>query len=172
MQIEKDWVTKAGLRAVVLMGGMGHRCGYVGVPKGHLLYGTKYNDDTHALKDLADGETIGDRGIMALFLGNSDKPGMQRPDYVFDVHGSLTFSDGGEGSTYPVASDLWWFGYDCGHHGDAPSDEYLAVKRAENPRLAHLWRPYDDESVHRDLAFCEKQCEQLAEQLISRIKES
>jgi len=44
MKIEKDWVTATGLRAVVLATSMGHRCGYVGVPKDHPLFGKNYND--------------------------------------------------------------------------------------------------------------------------------
>ncbi len=44
MKIEKDWTTKAGLRAVVLATSMGHRCGYVGVPLAHPHYGRHYDD--------------------------------------------------------------------------------------------------------------------------------
>ena len=40
-EVEKDWTTAAGLRAVVIMGDMGSRCGYVGVPVGHPLHGTQ-----------------------------------------------------------------------------------------------------------------------------------
>lgn len=43
--IEKDWTTTAGLRAVVLVTHMGHRCGYVGVPPGHPQYFAFYQDD-------------------------------------------------------------------------------------------------------------------------------
>ena len=43
MEIEKDWVTAAGLRAFVVMLPMGHRCGYVGAPPGNRLY--KVEDD-------------------------------------------------------------------------------------------------------------------------------
>lgn len=166
--VEKDWITKAGFRAVVTMGNIGHRCGYVGVPEGHLLYGTRYDQDTHALKALPEDEQIGNRGIMTVFLGNQAAGGMQRPDYVFDVHGSLTYAGGGKGSDYPVDSDLWWFGYDCGHSGDAPSPEYIETMSGNLRRLYEN----DQGDVHRDLAFCEEQCESLAQQLIDRVKDA
>lgn len=42
--IEKDWTTKAGLRAVVVMVDDGsHRCGYIAVPDGHSLHGEEYD---------------------------------------------------------------------------------------------------------------------------------
>jgi hypothetical protein len=45
MKIEKDWITKAGLRAVVLFNEHGEfRCGYVGVEKDSGYYGIQYND--------------------------------------------------------------------------------------------------------------------------------
>lgn len=40
--VEKDF-EHAGLRCVVIMTEMGHRCGYVGVPESHQLYGVGYN---------------------------------------------------------------------------------------------------------------------------------
>ena len=40
--IEKDWETEAGLRAVVVNGFMGVRCGYVGVPRSNPLFGKDY----------------------------------------------------------------------------------------------------------------------------------
>ena len=48
--VEKDWVTEAGLRAVVIATPMGHRCGYVGVDGLNKNYGLGY-DDVH----LSDG---------------------------------------------------------------------------------------------------------------------
>ena len=42
--IEKDWTTKVGYRAVVIITPMGHRCGYVGVPVGNQHHGKKYDD--------------------------------------------------------------------------------------------------------------------------------
>ena len=41
--LESDF-TYEGLRCVVLFQMLGHRCGYVGVPKGHELYGKDYDD--------------------------------------------------------------------------------------------------------------------------------
>ena len=42
--IEKDWTTKAGLRAVVVATPMGHRCGYVGVDSTNPNHGKGYDD--------------------------------------------------------------------------------------------------------------------------------
>jgi hypothetical protein len=42
--IEADWVTGAGYRAVVVIHPAGHRCGYVAVPEGHKCHGKDYDD--------------------------------------------------------------------------------------------------------------------------------
>jgi hypothetical protein len=44
MKTEKEWVTEAGLIAQVVATPMGHRCGYVGVPAGHPMFGKHYDD--------------------------------------------------------------------------------------------------------------------------------
>ena len=44
MKIEKEWTTEAGLKAHVIATPMGHRCGYVGVPEGHPMYGKHYDE--------------------------------------------------------------------------------------------------------------------------------
>ena len=151
--IEKDWTTVAGFRAVVLMGSLGHRCGYVGVPPGHPLHGIEYSSPCAALQEVSDEEGIGQRGIIPLVIAACNPDRMLAPDVVFDVHGGITYS--GEGD-YPVPSDLWWFGFDCAHHGDAPD---LGSRR------------YGDcGGVHRSLEYCEQQCESLAEQLIMRLR--
>lgn len=98
-KLEKDWITKAGLRAVVnITTNMpkspilhNFRCGYVGVPKGSSLHGLEY--------------------ISMEYHENSDI------DMSVDVHGGLTYSR--DSPEYPAPSDgLWWFGFDCGHAYD------------------------------------------------------
>jgi len=115
--IEADWITSAGLRAIVIFGRLGFHCGYVGVPSSHPLFGVKYSEP-------------------------SQRYG-KAPEDMFDVHGGLTYS-GGE-DDFPVESDLWWFGYDCGHLGDV-SD-------------------ICSEGVFRDLDYCKAECESLAKQI-------
>ena len=44
MTTEKEWTTEAGLKATVIATPMGHRCGYVGVPAGHPMYGKHYDE--------------------------------------------------------------------------------------------------------------------------------
>lgn len=127
--VEKDWITKAGLRAVVISF-RHHRCGYVGISGEHPLYEIKYSDPTHLfhLKD-AEEATIGKKSaILALttsvraFEGESIR---RSPDIIFDVHGGLTYSGGGYKSDYPVKSDLWWFGFDCTHLDVSQSLDYM-----------------------------------------------
>lgn len=158
--VEKDWTTRAGFRAVVIMTDMGHRCGYVGVPETHPLYGVPYNEHCDALTFPA-GETLGKRGVISLLCAGGEKAS---PEIVFDVHGGITYS-GGRGA-YPVESGLWWFGYDCGHAGDAPSPEAVADRVA---RMGSVFYPSPDE-VHRTLDYCVGECESLAEQLTSRLR--
>lgn len=139
--IEKEWTTKAGLRAVVRDITNRHRCGYVGVQVGNALYGIKYNDEIPALEDAAKEvleQPIGKRGIITMFCAAAGgiKP---RLDILVDVHGSITFSD--HCGDYPASGDEWWFGFDCAH--------------------------CDDTRERCDLAFCVDECESMAEQLQS-----
>jgi len=79
-----------------------------------------------------------------------------------DVHGGITFAGGRNG--YPAEGDgLWWFGYDCAHAGDAPGPQYVEMMRSQYPNMSYMC--YDDDGVHRDLAYCEVECERLAAQL-------
>ena len=60
--VEKDWTTEAGLRAVVIAMPMGHRCGYVAVPKDNPFYGFGY-DDVHLNEGVHGGLTFACRGL-------------------------------------------------------------------------------------------------------------
>jgi hypothetical protein len=163
-QIEKDWITDAGFRAVVTMGDLGHRCGYVGLPSSHPLFGADYGDEIECLADLPEGEPIGKRGIIPLLCAAAEGRIPRSPEMTFDVHGGLTYAGGKD--DYPVNSDLWWFGYDCGHSGDKPSPEYCQRMRKEFPDKPYMWRDHD--GIHRSLDYCVAECESLARQIQER----
>lgn len=163
-EIVKDWITAAGLRAVITMTGRGHHCGYVGIPVGHPLYGCEYHSPCAALVSPGENEQLGNRSAITFILACLDRSRWQAPDMVFDVHGSLTYSDGN--GKYPVESDLWWFGYDCAHYGDRPSDARCEQLRKEYPDEPYMWADGDGE--FRDVLYCERQCESLAGQIVEK----
>ena len=144
--VEKDWMTEAGLRAVVIMVRDSHRCGYVGVPASHPLFGAEYSEPHPALAVPAEGEPVGKRSPLAVFCAAGDASRLQAPDLVFDVHGGVTYS--GKSDNYPVPSDLWWFGFDCAHAGD----------QSYGGR----------DGVMRDLDYCVAECESLASQIFAK----
>ncbi len=154
-RIEKDWITKAGLRAVVLVvqfeaGFDRHRCGYVGVPKGHILFGKGYSEDVPELKaalERAKEGDVGKRGAISIFAYDGESA---QPDIVFDVHGGLTYADGRP--EYPAPSDLWWFGFDAAHSGDAQMSDHLS--------MGLEWGEV------RSLEYMERECESLATQIV------
>lgn len=166
-EIEKDWVTDAGLRAQVVMTQYRHRCGYVGVPEGHPLHGVGYSQTCPSLRPLTGEEPIGHRGAISVFCMAASGDIPQTPEAVFDVHGSLTFADHGrEGGTLDPA--LWWFGFDCAHCDDAPAPEFIAQQRAAYPDKPYMWRDYG--GVHRTLDYCVEHCESLARQIVERTR--
>lgn len=84
-------------------------------------------------------------------------------DVQVDVHGGLTFSE--RGDTYPVeADDVWWFGYDCAHYGDARDPTLMSPKYKEMYDKGMFGSIFDD-GVVRSLEYCVEQCESLASQL-------
>ena len=151
-EVEKDWTTKAGLRAVYIMTDMGHRCGYVAIEKGNPFYGLKYSDSVpDIVKDIDSikRQEIGDRGVMPVFFANKEGP--PRLDVIFDVHGGLTYAGEGSGKYPAMGKGLWWFGFDCAHAGDG--NRYLK------------------DGPVRSAEYVERQCEHLAEQIMEYANE-
>lgn len=160
IRIEKD-STFHCLRFIVAVMPRGHRCGYVGIPKDHPLYGVDYSQPHPSLRRGAlDGQPIGERGLIPLLCMDPNAEDA-RPDCYFDVHGGLTYSGGKD---YPVNTDgsLWWFGFDCAHCDDDVDPDLM-----DEPN-----RKYYDEhpsfrlgGAIRDLFYVETQCQHLAAQL-------
>ena len=160
-EVEKDWTTAAGLRAVCAImrwsGQRRHRCGYVEVPKGHPLYGVGYADDIPQIsQESVDNATLGAKSPILILTATcrSKEEGKVRrsPDILFDCHGGLTYS-GGSGK-YPVESEGWWFGFDCAHGGD----EW--IERPEGLSLGL------ELGVVRTQEYVEAECERLAKQIV------
>ena len=55
--VEKEF-NHNGLKCVVTFSNMGHRCGYVGVPKWHPLYGKDYMDYLDINKEDIEGKEV------------------------------------------------------------------------------------------------------------------
>jgi len=150
--VEKSWITAAGLRAVVIMSvgrSEDHRCGYVAVTEGHPAFGKRYDEQLDCIsQDAVNNSTLGDKSPILAFTagcGSDDEHNLVRRslDILLEVHGGLTYSSHEVGSEYPIPSEgLWWFGFDCAHYNDIPS------------------------IGGRTLEFCEEQCESLARQLV------
>ena len=162
-QVEADWTTKAGYRAVVLIvmrGGLkSHRCGYVGLPKNHPLHGVDYGSPADCLsQEMADQATLGKKSpilaITATVNGDTENSIRRSPDIVFDVHGGITFSD--NDPKYPAPSEgLWWFGFDAAHSGDGYIDESLYSFHGR----------HEHDHVVRSKEYMMNECELLAQQI-------
>jgi len=158
--IEKDWITKAGLRAVVVIvraSGCAWRCGYVEVPKDHPLYGVEHDRPTSKIPyEFVEKVKLGKKSpILVLTAGVGALEGEElrrSPDVLFDVHGGLTYSGPGSDG-YPVESDGWWFGFDCAHFNDA----YIECP----PNY-----PQFPGAKVRSLEYVVEECERLAQQLV------
>jgi hypothetical protein len=174
MMIEKDWKTKAGLRAICVLRN-GYRCGYVGVPEGHFLHGMNYRDrienPSERIKTLLANTSTSKRNRVSLFLAASDPTTLTHPslDIIFNVHGSLTFAEGSipiDGKE--IGDSEWWFGFDCNHASDRSEREreenfdfigllfdafeYVLGESCENPEK-------------KTQEYVEKECESLAAQI-------
>ena len=166
-ELEKKW-SYSGLPCAVVATCFGHRCGYVGVPITHFLAGVGYSQHceelAYAHKKAMQG-SIGNRGIMSVLFASTDE---YRPDVVFDVHGSITYTDWGSGE-YPYPSiNTWWFGFDCAHAGDKADVELMDdVHR----RLEEEFGPVCEDGVDRTLEYCVDECESLAEQISALTKQ-
>jgi hypothetical protein len=142
----------------------GNRCGYVGIEPTHPLWGAPFNEPAEALATKAEevkSGPIGKRGILSLFAAALDEKRLSSPESVFDVHGSITYSGFGTDG-YPVPSPMtFWYGFDCGHYGDARDPE-LMDEKYKGLEERYLW--YSD-GIIRSFEYVMAECESLAKQL-------
>lgn len=88
---------------------------------------------------------------------SSPLAGLMYDDVDAVVHGGLTYSsDGTRSNTYPIESNLYWFGFDCGHYGDIPIDPSLRFFQ------------YEEFAAVRTEGYVIEQCESLADQLVQQ----
>lgn len=158
----------AGYKCVVTFGVMGHRCGYVGVPKNHSLYRKHYDEHLEIKKtDIGDREVSGIFPLLGAYLDDDERIMIEA---YFQCHGGITYAGGGENSKYPIESDLWWFGFDCGHAGDKADLTYAMQKfpnRQEEyrTRLIIENKYHIEDDVIRTEEYVAEECKKLAEQL-------
>nr|DAR11116.1 MAG TPA: hypothetical protein [Bacteriophage sp.] len=156
-----------GYKCVVVFTHMGHRCGYVGIPKNHPLYGKDYSDYLEIKKaDVGDREVSGILPLLGAWLDEDERI---RIEAYFQCHGGITYAGGGEHSSYPIESDLWWFGFDCEHARDKSDLDYAIQKFPSHRKEYELQKmveskyPIDD--VIRTEEYVAEECKKLAEQL-------
>lgn len=161
--VEKEFESN-GLKCVVVFQHSGHRCGYVGVPKEHSLYGKGYNEHLEIKKtDIEDREVSGIFPLLGAMLDDDERI---RIEAYFQCHGGITYS--GKGS-YPIESDLWWFGFDCAHCDDG-KDFDLAIKLFPEHAEWTVATKQMEERLQlckpvRELDYVMEECSRLAEQL-------
>lgn len=162
-EIEKDWITSSGLRAVVIVcvyeGRKSHRCGYVGVTPSSPLFGVGYNQEVDVSQELANQQKIGNKSpILALTSHVIDGEVSERvrrsPDILLDCHGGLTYNTIDiNDNEYPVKSNLWWYGFDCHHIDDGDIEQHPTYTFN---RDGHVWT----------LEEVASECENLARQIV------
>lgn len=89
------WVSDQGYKCFINRNDFGAWCGYVTIPKGHALFGLYYMNDSNCNRR------------------NCKKNGHGTPEAIVDVHGGITYSDGGDGD-----EPGWVFGFDTSHYDD------------------------------------------------------
>ncbi len=159
---EKDWITKAGLRAVCVVnerrGRKTHRCGYVEVPQGHRLHGVSYSDPIADIpREAVETAKLGKKGPITAFTAGvrafEGETVRRSPDIAFDVHGGLTYSSIGDG--FPADGGGWWFGFDCAHADDGEIEP--------DPQFPRTWAT----EPARSQEYVEAECESLAAQIVA-----
>lgn len=143
-------------------------CGYVGVKKGHPLFGVGYGEENPALKERleqrlkepSDLDKAGLGVLLALITDNVEA----RPDFVFKVHGGLTYSNKCDGVICHMddqqGEETWWFGFDCAHCNDlTPKSAALFATNRGGLLAGH--------GTYRDINYVKSECENLADQLIA-----
>lgn len=172
-KIVESEFTYRGYKCVTTFTDMGYRCGYVGIPEGHSLYGKQIASQLKVtLAELCNDESmnqVGNRGVWTLLgLPNDEEDQVSIGSY-FAVHGGISFANGGKDSHHPIDSDYWWLGFDCGHYGDCPDYDLLEELFGDNEMVKHRLEDkwlYQEAEV-RTLEYVQQNCRNLVDQIIN-----
>lgn len=87
-------------------------------------------------------------------------------------HGGVTYADDHLPQDKP--DGLWWIGFDCMHHRDAP--DVVAVRIAYGEELAeqanrYMIHGHDDRLIIRTLEYCVKECKLIVDQLTGGVED-
>lgn len=136
---KRQWRDEATGLPCLIVRNWGAWCGYVGVSRGHPLYGASYDDDRAEDIDVHGGLT---------FAGPC-RPGNE-------THAICHKVEPGEDD------DVWWLGFDCNQCGDFDPD--MARGRGRG-----LFRTPCEDETYRDIAYVTKEVQKLAAQLVERL---
>lgn len=152
-----QWLDPAtGLDCLIVRGGLGALCGYVGVQPGHPWHRIDYSGCTEPAQHADKNDTS--------YCAHA-------PESRIEVHGGLTYSALCDGDDQDVSRhichvplpgrphDVWWFGFDCSHSGDFVPSYGRALGM---PMPFDL---YSRPAEYRDVAYVRGEVERLAAQL-------
>ena len=146
----KKWMHK-GLHCLIIRHpDAGHLCGYVQIPKGHILYNHGYTEYLPQVlmrkwKKIRQGN-VGKRGAIDIFCQDRDHPTC---GFFFDVHGGITLSGKPKGE-----QKGFWYGFDCGHSGDLSP-------------FYEVSEEYKKYNTYRNMDYVTAETERLAEQILN-----
>lgn len=174
MKINESDFEYKGYRCVTTFTEMGYRCGYVGIPEGHPLYGKKEDVKLNmTIREMAEKETEVNKrnSVSTLLLEMADEDELVELGAYFNVHGGITYCSGGHDSKHPIESDLWWFGFDCGHCCDAPDIEKMEDLWGDDPKIRRridepLSIPILVDMEVRTMEYVQEECKRLVDQII------
>lgn len=138
------WVYE-GLDCQIVRNPTGSLCGYVGIPKGHPLFGRDY-DELYR-----DGIDLDCHGGLT-FAGLCSTPTEERPETDCIC---LIPEEGSDRS-----SVVWWFGFDCAHAGDV--SPWMMAQVYNDPFLKNAFKG----DIYRNFEFVKAEVERLARQLV------
>ena len=109
--------TEQGMDWRCMVMDMGHRCGYVKIPEGHVLHGLSFDSRVSGTTvGSVKEQEVGKRGLIPIFCSSASEDDDEVSlDMLFDVHGGITFGAEMDGD--------WWIGFDCSHYCDAADPE-------------------------------------------------
>ena len=105
-KVEKEWDTRAGLKAVAILTDNSHRCGYVSIDDEHPLYGKNYGDHIDCeWQDIVNNRSVERMGDINAFLASAAFQSGEKPkiSYFFDVWGSITYME--TNNEYPIKTE-------------------------------------------------------------------